>query len=49
MSVRDFLRWGRSVTIPAAAAKKLGPPAATLARFEGLEGHARSLDLRSGR
>lgn len=46
LSVRDFLRWGRSVSVPAAAARKLGPSAATLARFEGLEAHARSLDLR---
>ena len=49
LSVRDFLRWGRSVSVPPAAARKLGPAAATLARFEGLEGHARSLDLRCGR
>ncbi|MFN7988279.1 MAG: histidinol dehydrogenase [Thermoanaerobaculia bacterium] len=49
LSVRDFLRWGRSVSVPPAAARKLGPVAATLARFEGLEAHARSLDLRSRR
>ncbi|MBK8595648.1 MAG: histidinol dehydrogenase [Holophagales bacterium] len=49
LSVRDFFRWGRSVSVPAAAARRLGPAAATLARFEGLEGHARSLDLRSKR
>ena len=48
LSVRDFLRWGRSVSVPRAAAPRLGPPAATLARFEGLEAHARSLDLRTG-
>lgn len=48
LSVRDFLRWGRSVSVPPAAAKRLGPAGATLARFEGLEAHARSLDLRSG-
>ncbi|MBK9374676.1 MAG: histidinol dehydrogenase [Holophagales bacterium] len=48
LSVRDFFRWGRSVSVPAAAARRLGPPGATLARFEGLEAHARSLDLRSG-
>jgi histidinol dehydrogenase len=48
LSVRDFLRWGRSVSVPATAARKLGPAAATLARFEGLEAHARSLDLREG-
>jgi histidinol dehydrogenase len=46
LSVRDFLRWGRTVSVPPAAARKLGPSAATLARFEGLEAHARSLDLR---
>ena len=49
LSVRDFLRWGRSVSVPPAAARRLGPPAATLARFEGLEAHARSLDLRTKR
>jgi histidinol dehydrogenase len=49
LSVRDFLRWGRSVSVPPAAARKLAPAAATLARFEGLEGHALSLDLRCGR
>ena len=49
LSVRDFLRWGRSVSVPPAAARRLGPAAATLARFEGLEAHARSLDLRSRR
>jgi histidinol dehydrogenase len=47
LSVRDFLRWGRSVSVPVAAARRLGPAAATLARFEGLEAHARSLDLRT--
>jgi histidinol dehydrogenase len=49
LSVRDFLRWGRSVSVPPAAAQRLGPVAATLARFEGLEAHARSLDLRTRR
>ncbi|MHB1045774.1 MAG: histidinol dehydrogenase [Thermoanaerobaculia bacterium] len=48
LSARDFLRWGRSVSVPAAAARRLAPAAATLARFEGLEAHARSLDLRGG-
>ncbi len=48
LSVRDFVRWGRSVSVPPAAARRLGPAAATLARFEGLEAHARSLDLRAG-
>lgn len=49
LSVRDFLRWGRSVSVPPVAARRLGPAAATLARFEGLEAHARSLDLRTKR
>lgn len=49
LSVRDFLRWGRSVAVPARAAVRLAPAAATLARFEGLEAHARSLDLRGCR
>jgi histidinol dehydrogenase len=48
LSARDFLRWGRSVSVPVSAARKLAPAAATLARFEGLEAHARSLDLRGG-
>ena len=48
LSVRDYFRWGRSVAVPATAARRLGPAAATLARFEGLEAHARSLDLRGG-
>lgn len=48
LSARDFLRWGRSVSVPAAAARTLAASAATLARFEGLEAHARSLDLRGG-
>ncbi len=48
LSARDFLRWGRSVSVPTAAARRLAPAAATLARFEGLEAHARSLDLRAG-
>ena len=43
LSVRDFLRWGRSVEVPAAAARRIGPAAATLARFEGLVAHERSV------
>ena len=49
LSARDFLRWGRSVSVPTAAARRLAPAAATLARFEGLEAHARSLELRRAR
>jgi histidinol dehydrogenase len=46
LSVRDFLRWGRSVSMSPAAARRLGPPAAVLARFEGLVAHAQSLAMR---
>lgn len=46
LSTRDYVRWGRSVSFTREAAASLAPAAASLARFEGLEGHARSLDLR---
>jgi histidinol dehydrogenase len=47
LSVRDFLRWGRSVKVPGSAARRLAPPAAVLARFEGLAAHAAALDRRA--
>jgi histidinol dehydrogenase len=47
LSVRDFLRWGRSVKVPGNAACRLAPPAAVLARFEGLAAHAAALDRRA--
>ena len=47
LSTRDFFRWGRSVSAPAAAARSLARPAAVLARFEGLVAHAAALDRRS--
>jgi histidinol dehydrogenase len=47
LSVRDFLRWGRSVNVPENAARLLAPPAAILARFEGLAAHAAALDRRA--
>jgi histidinol dehydrogenase len=46
LSVRDFLRWGRSVAAPAKGARHLAPEAAVLARFEGLAAHASALDRR---
>ncbi|HEX7578661.1 MAG TPA: histidinol dehydrogenase [Thermoanaerobaculia bacterium] len=46
LSTRDFYRWGRSVSFSASAARKLAGSAAILARFEGLIGHARSLERR---
>ena len=47
LSVRDFLRWGRSVSAPVKAARRLAPKAAVLARFEGLVAHASALDRRA--
>lgn len=47
LSTRDFVRWGRSVTFSAAAARCLAGPGATLARFEGLDAHARALSMRA--
>lgn len=47
LSTRDFFRWGRSVSAPPAAARKLARPAAVLARFEGLVAHAAALGRRS--
>jgi histidinol dehydrogenase len=46
LSVRDFLRWGRSVSAPPKAARRLAREAAVLARFEGLVAHASALDRR---
>ncbi len=47
LSVRDFLRWSRSVKAPGSAARILAPAAAALARFEGLVAHAGALDRRA--
>jgi histidinol dehydrogenase len=46
LSVRDFFRWGRSLTMSPAAVRRLGGAAATLARFEGLSAHERSIEER---
>jgi histidinol dehydrogenase len=48
LSVRDFYRWGRSVAVGGGAARRLGPAAAALARFEGLVAHERSIVRRLG-
>jgi len=42
LSVRDFFRWGRSVSAAPEAARRLARAAAVLARFEGLVAHERS-------
>jgi len=47
LSTRDFFRWGRSVSAPAAAGRRLARPAAALARFEGLVAHAAALARRA--
>jgi histidinol dehydrogenase len=47
LSTRDFFRWGRSVSAPAAAVRRLARPAGVLARFEGLVAHAAALGRRS--
>jgi histidinol dehydrogenase len=47
LSTRDFFRWGRSVSAPAAAGRRLARPAGVLARFEGLVAHAAALGRRA--
>ncbi len=47
LSTRDFFRWGRSVSVPTRAARRLARPAGVLARFEGLAAHAAALDRRA--
>ena len=42
LSVRDFFRWGRSVSMSPRAVRRLAPAAAAFARFEGLVAHERS-------
>lgn len=47
LSTRDFYRWGRSVSAPAGATRRLARPARVLARFEGLPAHAEALGRRA--
>lgn len=49
LSVFDFLRRTTLLRCPPEALTTLGPAAATLARAEGLEGHARAVELRARR
>lgn len=46
LSTRDFVRFSRRVSLGKSAARRLAPFAMVLARFEGLEGHVRSLERR---
>jgi histidinol dehydrogenase len=46
LGVYDFVKRSSIIEAPAAALRKLGPVIARLARLEGLEGHARAVELR---
>lgn len=48
LSVHDFVRRMNVLQIDAATLAKLGPDAARLARAEGLEAHARAIEVRLG-
>jgi histidinol dehydrogenase len=49
LSVRDFLKFQTILRIEEGGAGAIGPAAAKLARAEGLDGHALSVELRSAR
>jgi histidinol dehydrogenase len=46
LGVYDFVKRSSIIEAPASALRKLGPAVARLARLEGLEGHARAVELR---
>ncbi|MCA1812743.1 MAG: histidinol dehydrogenase [Halobacteriales archaeon] len=46
LQVEDFVRWVPWQEVSATGARRLAPTAATLARLEGLEAHARSAEAR---
>ncbi|MEE8205232.1 MAG: histidinol dehydrogenase, partial [Dehalococcoidales bacterium] len=46
LNVNDFIKLIDVVKIDEASLKKLGPAAMTIARAEGLEGHARAVEKR---
>ena len=46
LGVHDFLKATSVVSLDRKALAKLGPPAATIARAEGFEGHARAIERR---
>jgi histidinol dehydrogenase len=48
LGVYDFQKRSSIIAVSPAGARTLGPVAATLARAEGLEAHARSAELRLG-
>jgi histidinol dehydrogenase len=48
LSVHHFLKAMSVVEVDRATLERLGAPAAAIARFEGFEGHARSIEYRIG-
>jgi histidinol dehydrogenase len=48
LSAADFVKVISVQTLNAAALRKLAPAITTLARVEGLEAHARSVEMRLG-
>ena len=48
LSAADFVRQVTVQRLTEAGLRKIGPTVTTLARAEGLEGHAASVDIRTG-
>lgn len=48
LGVHDFLKVTSTVRLDGETARRIGPPAAVIARAEGLTGHARSIERRLG-
>ncbi len=48
LNVTDFIKYINVVSVDEASLKELGPAAATIARAEGLEAHARAVEKRLG-
>jgi len=48
LGVRDFMKYINVTALSTKGLKQLGPQLAVLARMEGLEGHARSMEMRRG-
>jgi histidinol dehydrogenase len=46
LGVYDFVKRSSIIEAPASALRRLGPAVARLARLEGLEGHARAIEVR---
>ena len=48
LGVKDFLKHMNITRLTARGLRRLSPALARLARFEGLEGHARSMEINRG-